>query len=431
MPASRDEAVVASRFIGDSGLAGESAVSPGGAGGFSLPTRSGRSVLVDARGLHASGIGRYTREILKALFADPRFTRVKLLGEVEALRRFCDLSENGGKAVIYSYPFPYYSPAAQVGWLRLRARGMTEADVAFFPHYDAPFFALPARSVITVQDLTHFKVPAAFPLWRRLAAGILLRKVVTRAARILVSSQSTRRDLAERIPGSEAKTEITPFGVDTFFLAPAAKEAELDSSARVARPYLLCVGNRKPHKNLVAAVEAIARVAKEIPDVKLVIVGKVYPGWSEVLRRAEDLGVRDRVVDLPEVTDSELRRLYGNCEALLFLSLYEGFGLPVLEAMSCDAPVIASDRASIPEVVGDAGLLVDPNDYGAVADSVLRLFREPGLREELVRRGRERAATFTWARAARQTLNVLYETGGDRSQGRRPDGGSDVLRGRA
>lgn len=362
-------------------------------------------MLVDARGIHTSGIGRYVREVLTAVLEDPRVAGVKLLGDPAVLRDFAMATPGGGKVATIPYDHGFYSPAAQAAWLALSARGAVAADVAFFPHYDAPALAMPARSVVTVHDLIHFKVPEAFAAWRRAAAGVLLRRAATAAARVIAVSEATRRDLVERIPAVGGRAVVIPNGVAPFFGA-ARDEA---AGAEIAGPYLLCVGNRKPHKNLEGAVEVLARLAPARPELRLVIVGEVYPGWNAVLARAESLGVRERVVELSGVDDARLRALYAGCEALLFLSLYEGFGLPVLEAMAAGAPVVASSRSCIPEVVGDAGVLVDPRDPAAAAAAVLRLSADPAHRAELVRRGRTRAAGFTWERAGRATMDLLHE----------------------
>ncbi len=371
----------------------------------------GTRVLVDARGLLTSGIGRYLREVVAAILADPRVSGVKLLGEPAPLRDFARSAAGGEKAVVVPYDHGFYSPAAQAAWLALRARGIADADVAFFPHYDAPCLGMPARSVLTVHDLIHFKVPEAFAAWRRAAAGVLLHRGVTAAARVIAVSEATRRDLVERIPSAAGKVVVVPNGVTPFFGGADGPVGD----AGIRGPYLLCVGNRKPHKNLEGAVETLARLAAARPELRLVVVGEVYPGWSAVLERAEALGVRGRIVELSGVDDARLRALYAGCEALLFLSLYEGFGLPVLEAMAAGAPVIASDRSSIPEVVGDAGLLVDPHDPAAAAAAVLRLSADPAYRGERVRRGRARAAQFTWERAGRETADVLYRVAARRT----------------
>lgn len=392
---------------------GAAAVRP--AGKPAAAPAGGASVLVDARFIYTSGIGRYLREVLQVVFADPRFGRIRLLGDPDALGEFCGAVAEPGRTEVHAYPTGFYSPRAQAAWLRLRATGRCDSDVAFFPHYDTPLLALPRRSVVTVQDLIHFKVPSAFPLWRRLAAGVLLRRAVEGAGQVLVTSESTRRDLVERFPGCGAKVGVVPLGVSPFFAAPADAPG---GAEWIGGPYLLCVGNRKPHKNLAAAVETLALLRDEAPELRLAIVGEVYRGWDEVLRRAGELGVRDRVVEVEGASDAELRSLYAGCEALLFPSLYEGFGLPALEAMAAGAPVVASDRSSLPEVVGDAGLLASPEDPAAMADAVRRIRRDPGLRARLVKRGRERAAAYTWERSARAVADVLLRVAGGAVAGR-------------
>ena len=370
-------------------------------------------MVADARGLRVSGIGRYLREILQVLFLDTRISRVRLLGEPGALRDFCGSTAGGEKGEVVPYPYGFYSPRAQAAWLGLRTSGAARADVAFYPHYDVPLVGLPSRSVVTVQDLIHFKVPEAFSPWRRRAAGALLHRAVWGSGRVLVSSESTRRDLEERFRGCGSRIDTIPLGVSPFFSVPEGGDpGPMPLSGIGGDPYLLCVGNRKPHKNLAVAVEVLARLRDQISGVRLVIAGEVFRGWEDVERRAEALGVRERIVAVEGISDSELRALYARCEALLFPSLYEGFGLPVLEAMGCGAPVVASNRSSVPEVVGDAGVLVDPEDPRAMADAVLRLRREPGLRDELVRRGRIRATRFPWERTARDTVDVLCRVAG-------------------
>lgn len=368
---------------------------------------SGVSVAVDARGIRSSGIGRYIREVVAVLLRDRRFGRILLLGDTDVLHAFAAEHAASDRVDVRSYPGTFYSPRSQLAWLALRARGM-DFDVAFFPHYDTPLFALPRRSVVTVHDLTHFKVPEAFAAWRRVAAGVLLRRAVQGAARVITGSEAARRDLIERFPDS-APIDVVPHGVSSVFgPLPESERAGCGSIAELS-PFLLCVGNRKPHKNLVAAVKAFALVRQECPEARLVFAGRSYRGWEAVIHRVDELGLSRAVVDLGEVSDAQLNCLYTYCEALLFPSLYEGFGLPVLEAMACGAAVISSDRASLPEVVGDAGLLVDPHDHVALASAILRLQREPGLRRALTLRGQERAAAFTWEAAGRRTVDLLYE----------------------
>jgi glycosyltransferase involved in cell wall biosynthesis len=311
-----------------------------------------------------------------------------------------------GRVHIHDYPHPFYSPRVQLAWMGLRARGLVAADVAFFPHYDAPVVGLPRRSVVTVHDLIHLKVAEAYPAPKRILAAAVIDRVVSRAGRIVAISDSTRRDLLARMPGLAWKLRVIPQGVD----ASRWSEGEGESARRsTAAPYLLCVGNRKRHKNMVAAVETLGRLRESWPELRLVIVGKSFPEGDGVRERAIQLGVADAVEERSEVADDQLRTLYRECEMLLFPSLYEGFGLPVLEAMAAGAPVVASNRASLPELAGEAALVVDPDDYDGLAAAVRRIREEPGLRETLVARGRERARQFDWRLTGQRTLELLTE----------------------
>lgn len=372
------------------------------------PAQRGLSVLVDARGFGSSGIGRYLQEILKGIFADHRFARIILLGEPDRLQAFCGATGAKKERIsIIAYAGSFYSPVSQVAWLRLAAGGRTRCDVAFFPHYDVPLFAFPTRSVVTVHDLTHFKVSKAFAAWKRHAAAALLRKSVSGAARVITGAEAARRDIAERFPWSAAKLRVIPHGVSAVF-QKSADPAPILCSLGVGSPFMLCVGNGKPHKNLAAAVETLARLRHNYGDMILVVVGQGYSGSAELRDRAQALGVSEAVFELSAVDDEALRALYTACEVFLFPSLYEGFGLPVLEAMACGAPVIGSNHAAIQEVMGEAGVLVDPYDHAGMADAVRRLREDRSYRKKLVQRGQLRARTFSWEQAARQTVDLLH-----------------------
>ena len=327
-----------------------------------MPTRVRRgerpSVLVDARALRGSGIARYLREILARLLDDDRFGTVTLLGDPAAIAAFVAArGKESGRLRVLPLATAFYSPWMQLQWFVHRGLRRLQADVAFFPHYDVPVLLGATRSVVTVQDLTHFMVPELFAKWKRLVASEIFNRAVTSAARVVVTSRSTEADLVRRLPGVAGKIELIPLGVGEPFVGA---DGPLPEDVEALRPYLLFVGNRKPHKNLTAAIEALALLREERPALRLVLAGHSFPGWDAARERARALGVKDALVELSDVSDERLRSLYLGCEVLLLPSLYEGFGLPVLEAMACGAPLVASDRASVPEVVGDACLMVNP-----------------------------------------------------------------------
>lgn len=378
----------------------------------------GFRIVVDARAMGGSGIGRYLEDVLDVLLRDPRFGHVQLLGDTAKLRNL--RIEGGPRVAVAEFPTRFYRAGFQARWGRARLSGDLGADVYFFPHYDAPLL-LPERSVVVVHDLIHFKVPQAFGRPARAAAAVLLRQVVGRAAHVLVPSPSTRRDLLERFPTAAEKVSIAPLGMNPAFTSREATSPDAEAAALSLRPYLLCVGNRKPHKNFLAVVEALPRLHRLQPSLRMVVAGASFPGWERVLARAAELGVGSSVTALDDVDDDRLRALYRHAEALIFPSLYEGLGLPLLEAMALEAPVIASDRSSVPEVVGDAGLLFDPDDPEALAECVERLWREPGLRSALVGRGLRRFEEFRWRDTARGVVDVLAACAAGPLPGRVPD----------
>jgi glycosyltransferase involved in cell wall biosynthesis len=356
-----------------------------------------------------SGIGRYLREVLAGVLADARFGRVAVLGRPEEVAPFLQANDPRGIGRTVAFPYAFYDPRVHARWAALSLAGRLRADLAFFPHYDVPLTHGAPPSVVTVQDLSHWRLPELFPAWKRRLGLVVLGRAVRRAARVVVTSGATRRDLLERFPHAERRLEVVPLGVGRDFAERPVDPAAL-ARARALGPYLLCVGNRKPHKNLGAAVEALARLRATHPGLRLVLVGRHFPGEDAVRARAVALGVADAVVEMGEAGEDDLRALYACGECLLFPSLYEGFGLPVLEAMSLGLPVVASDRASIPEVAGGAALIVDPLDAGAIAHAAGRVMREPGLRERLVSDGLRRAGELTWARTAAAVCDLLART---------------------
>ena len=361
--------------------------------------KAGSSLLVDARGIAHSGLGRYLREVLARVSADPRFARITALGHPDEVRRFAPA------AGVLAFPHAFYSPVGQARWLALAARGALKHDVSFFAHYDVPLPGPPARSVVVVHDLNHFTLPF-YPAWKVALAGGVLRRAVRRAARVVVPSLATRDALLARHPEAAHRVSVVTEGVDPAWFAPAAA---LPPEVEALRPYVLCVGNRKPHKNHVAAVEVLACVRAVHPGVRLVLVGGGDEDGEAVRARAAARGVQGAVVELRGVDDDCLRSLYAGAECFLFPSLSEGFGLPVLEAMAAGAPVVASTLTSVPEVVGDAGLLADPADPDALAAAVLRMMDDAAFRAEMVERGRARAATFRWETAAGEIADLLAE----------------------
>jgi glycosyltransferase involved in cell wall biosynthesis len=239
------------------------------------------------------------------------------------------------------------------------------------------------RRVTTIHDLHYKLVPEAHFGVRDLGMRVLVPAAARRSHRIIAVSNATRDDLREHLHVNPAKVDVVPQGVD----APPGKQ-------RRPERMVLCVGAKRPHKNAVAVVEALAGT-----DLRLVVTG-YRTSYDNLLReRAAALGVE---LELPAWVD-DLDDLYSRAGAVVVPSLYEGFGLPVLEAMARGVPVVASNRSSLPEVAGDAALLVDPEDRGALRVAIERALKDG---DKLGAAGRERARAFTWERTADLTANA-------------------------
>lgn len=371
-------------------------------------------VVLDARWIFAeiSGIGRYTRELIREFAAMPTTPEIVLLFDdaerAERLRRALNL-ESAPRIQVRIVPWRIFSAGSQ---LRLpHALRALSADVFHSPNWMIPYAAFPRRGrqtacVVTIHDLIpllfpHF-TPRAWktrlnPLFRRLMLATLRR-----ADTIIVPSEATRRDVL-RIAGYDeagaARVTVIPEAADARF-----RPSDRPRDGRT----ILFVGRRDPYKNLPLLIEAFARVRAECPEAQLRVIGPPDPRYPEPEARATELGVAGAIEWSGYREFEELVEAYQTAAVFAMPSRYEGFGLPALEAMACGTPVVCSDVASLPEVVGDAALLVPPNDVEALAAALTRVLREPALAAELRARGLARAASFSWRRAAEETLRV-YE----------------------
>jgi len=272
-----------------------------------------------------------------------------------------------------------------------------------------------ARTVLTIHDLTILLFPQLHPPKRLALMGPALVPAARRADRIVASSACTRDDVLKLLPVEPERVVVVPGGIDPIFEPkPAAEVAAcLAPLGLRAGEYLLFLGTIEPRKNLARLLHAVERAGSEIGP--LVLAGE--KGWNNAgIRHAVARLARDgRVRDLGYVPDDLRVALYAGARAFVYPSLYEGFGMPPLEAIACGTPVVTSNVSSLPEVMGDAALFVDPEDVSALASGLTRLWRDEALRADLRARGLARAREFSWDRTARLMLDVyrdvLEETG--------------------
>jgi glycosyltransferase involved in cell wall biosynthesis len=279
-------------------------------------------------------------------------------------------------------------------------------DVLHSPALTAPL-ATRAANVVVLADTTWITVPdlgkgqaATVRLWQA-----VVPRIARRADRVIAISEASANDVAHhlRVPGE--RIDVVPLGYGGRDRVEATPERSLRKRLGLGEgPVLLNVGAKKVHKNQLTVVRSLPLVRKTVPDAVLVLAGAPTPYEEKLRAEAARLGVDEAVVFAGYVPDADLEGLYATAAALVFPSLNEGFGLPVLEAMARGVPVVTSSQSSLPEVAGDAALLVDPMSADAISDATRRILTDSALRERLVDAGRRRPAAFTWERAAAGTL---------------------------
>ncbi len=355
-------------------------------------------IAIDVRMLGHSGIGTYVTSLVPRIVAARKDWRFCLLGSRDAMRSLgWDRLPN---VEMVDFSSGIYSLAEQVQWVRGVSRG---ADLVWSPHYNIPFVSR-GKLMVTVHDVAHLAMPQFFRgLHKRLYAWTMFAAVRTRADRVLCVSRFTGDELARLVGIGNERIEIVHNGIDEGWF-----QLESGNPPRPG-PYLLYVGNVKPHKNLGILLKAFRLLLDRIPH-DLVIAGETegfITGDNEAMGVAAEFP--DRIVVTGRVPNDELRRLVANAQALVLPSLYEGFGLPALEAMACGCPVLVSTAASLPEVCGDAAVYFDPRDERNVAEQILSVIENDELRENLRERGRRHASEFSWDKAAGKTLTVIDE----------------------
>ncbi|MCS7284049.1 MAG: glycosyltransferase family 1 protein [Anaerolineae bacterium] len=315
--------------------------------------------------------------------------------------------------------WPTHRPLVRVLWeqfaqpLLLRE---VNADLVHGPVYVVPLgTSIPA--VVTVHDLSFLRFPRFFRPANRLYLRLFTYLSVHRARRVLAVSAYTARETEQLLGVRREKIRVVYHGVDPVF-RPLRPHEVAAFRARHGLPdrFVLYVGTLEPRKNLVRLVQAVARLS-EADRPFLVLAGA--RGWydEEIFATVERLNLKDRVLFPGYIPNEQLPLWYNAAQAFAYPSLYEGFGMPVLEALACGTPVLTSTASALPEAAGDGALLVDPTDVGAIADGLHRLLTDEALREELRERGLAHAARFSWARTAAETVALYREAiaeGGER-----------------
>jgi glycosyltransferase involved in cell wall biosynthesis len=364
---------------------------------------------IDARKLADFGIGSYIRNLIEAVARRPESERYRFRvyapgAEVAALPPLPEHFE------VVAEDSPGYSIAelTRFAWRLWRDR----LDLFHATHYVIPPLAR-ARAVVTIHDIIHVLYPQFLP--NRIAllyARVMIRRALRRADRIITVSYNSKRDLVDYFGIPPSRVEVIYNGVAALFRpdVPAAERDRVAQRYSLPRPYLLFLGGEKPHKNVRNVLRAFAEARREraLPHA-LVLAGPMPKNRSRVEALIAALDLASSVVRTGVVPEEDLPGLFAGADAFLYPTLYEGFGLPVAEAMACGVPVLTSSTSALQEIAGGYAYLVDPLDIDAIARGIGDLATDAARRTEFADLGRRRAADFSWDRAAEATLRVYAE----------------------
>ena len=372
-------------------------------------------IAIDVRRIRDFGVGTYTRNLIQALAASGTSHRFSLVGAPEDREQFEGLPENFQLAAYARRDTDRLDHFA-LSWL-IRGLGV---DLTHIPFHRVPLFA-PKPYVVTIHDLSSLFYDDAKGFLRA-ARVFRLRRGLLRASRIIAVSGATERDVTNLVPEAADRVRLIYNAPDPQFLqrrlAPEASSREthrIIERYQIAWPFLLYAGSIRPQKNIPRLIEAFAVVRNNLEghrgykDLRLIIIGDEISRHPDVRRAVIISRVEQSVRFLGFVPLETLRIFHELATAFVFPSLYEGFGLPPLEAMASGTPVIASSVSSLPEVVGGAAMLVNPENVFDIARGITEVLLNDTLRHELIARGRRQAAKFSWARTAESVLRLYQE----------------------
>jgi len=395
---------------------------------------------IDARfyGPVGKGLGRYTQEvvdnIMKIMSADP--LRQPVAGERGGANfdfviflspeNFDEFICEQGNVKKVCLKIPWYSWQEQL--LMPFYLWREKLDLIHFPHFNAPLFT-PTKFVVTIHDLilTHFPTRRATTLnpfiyyLKSLTYRLVIFGAIRRAKKIITVSEFTKKDLIAQFRVKASKIFVTYEGVsnlakgrDSLFVAKLDNQETL-KQYHIANNFLLYVGNAYPHKNLEVLLKVFAKLLLRQPDLRLVLIGKEDYFYNRVHDSARALNLWQKEnIDSPVVfpgyvSDAQLEVLYREARAYIFPSLYEGFGLPPLEAMARSCPVVSSNRSALPEILGSAALYFNPEDENEMLEKIWQILSEETLRESLITQGLEQVKKYSWWQCADQTLMVYHQ----------------------
>jgi len=358
-----------------------------------------------------TGVGNYVYNLIKELskiYKDNLF----LINYTEN-NMFNDINK-----IIINNPFnflpgkySYYFWLIYLNYYLMKNNKVVDLDIIHSPENVALFIKLKGqKKVITVHDIMPYRFREFYDSVTYFRYRLLLSKTLKTADAIIAVSCNTKLDIMRYFKIPEEKIKVIYNGVDDNYKPLSKKEVErIRQKYNLTFPYILYVGGLGPNKNIIRLIKAYYKLKKQNFDHKLVLVGAKRWQYNKISKLLKILDLQKDVIFLGYLPREDLPALYNAADLFVYPSLYEGFGLPPLEAMACGTPVITSNTSSLPEVVGDAGIMVDPYDVDGLAKAMYEVLTNDGLKEELRKRGLKRAKLFSWRKTAEETLKIYEE----------------------
>jgi glycosyltransferase involved in cell wall biosynthesis len=359
-------------------------------------------IAIDARMINHSGIGTYMKNLLNVLIED---YHLKLLGNSSEIQKHI---KNSDKVEIIEFNSPIYSISEQI----IFPVKIPACDLFLSPHYNIPLAPIRAKKrIVIINDANHLAFYNLLSLKQKLYSKFMMKAAVYKSDKIIAISEFTKSEILKYLTVDNEKIKVVHFGIDSEKI-----ESELHDSLSIKSipaKYLLYVGNIKPHKNLINLLKAFEIILSSHNDYKLIIVGKkegFITGDNEVFKIVENNSLlKANIIFTGYIENRELYNYYKSSSIFVFPSLYEGFGIPPLEAMICECPVVASNITAIPEICGDAILYVNPMQPEDIAEKVNTLIENRYLREELIKKGKLQITKFSLAKFSYNLKEVIKE----------------------
>ncbi|MEK7580451.1 MAG: glycosyltransferase family 1 protein [Patescibacteria group bacterium] len=364
---------------------------------------------IDARlyGSSAKGIGRYVKELIENLEKTDLENEYFIFLNQQGFEEYQPQNKNFRKILVN---IREYSISEQILWPRILMS--YNLDYVHFPHFNVPLFYF-RPFVVTIHDLIHWQhnkeasTKSCFLAnFKKFIFRMVIRSAVSRAKKIFVVSETIKKELLSEFKISSDKVIVTYEGAyDVKSIFEDSKNINILN--RVKKPYLFYVGNAYPHKNLYFLAKSFLSATNQLSeDLYLVLAGRKDYFYEQLEQKIKNLPNNKKIYLLGEVTDQELSLLYQNALAYVFPSLAEGFGLPGLEAMANNLPVLASEIGPLPEVYGEAALYFNPKNENDLAEKIIKIYKDQKLRESLIAKGREQVKKYSWEKCAKETLAV-------------------------